>query len=292
MAESKRVSGRQVAPSGTSGRAPAATSTSGRMAPQNSGSGRMPASTSGRAPAAPAPVSRSKMTAASPAPRASGASARISRRDQGDGGGRPIKKKQRGGPELMIAGGVIALLGIVAAVIYVNKSKKINDVESGKREQQELFDNNMKLGFDYYMKAENSGLPYVLGREKDDIINDEQKLASRLFSQFQGDDKVYNVLFERRYKDKKAKEKTDQKFMFPDKNRIERVDRGTEMNKVRVTYGFAENKSIPLVWAEKIIPSEQGDQANLGGKITVLVKATEDNVLRAAKERKPDAPAK
>jgi len=228
------------------------------------------------------------MAPASAAPKAVGISAR-SRRD--DSGKAPKMKKRRGGPELIIAAGIIAVLGIVSAVIFVNKNKKINEVESSIKEHQDIFDTNMKTGYDGYMKAENSGLLYVLGKEKDDIMNDEAKLTSRLFAPFQGDDKVYNVLFERRYKDKKAKEKTDQKFMFPERNRIERIEHGKTVNEVRVTYGFAENKSVNLVWAEKLVNAEKGDQANMGGKITILMKATEDKVFKAAREKKPLDPA-
>jgi hypothetical protein len=302
MADSKRVSGRQI-PSGTSGRAPA-TSTSGRAAAQPSGtsgraaaqpshtsgraapsgvspSGRMTASGSGRgaAASAPAPVSRAKITAAAPR-----ASARTTRRDQAGGVGKPKKTRGVGGA-LMVCFGALGFMGLVAGVIFVTKNSEKKKVENAKNEEQEKYENNIKLGFDYFAKAETAGLLYCMGTDKD--INEKEKMRDKLFAAFKGDDKVYNVLFERRYKDKKAKEKSDQEFLFPERNRIERTEKGEMKNEVRVVYGFADGKTIPLVVGSKNIKPTEGDQANLGGSITIMVKAQEDHIFKTTRDAKP-----
>lgn len=217
------------------------------------------------------------------------ASARSSRRDAGAGIGKP--KKQRGvGGALMVCFGALGFLGLVAGILFVTKSSEKKKVESIKNENLERYESNIKLGFDYFQKAETQGMLYCMGKENEALLGDKAKLREKLFAPFVHDEKIYNVLYERRYKDKKAKEKPDQEFLYPERNRIDRTEKGELKNEIRVVYGFAENKTIPLVVASKTIKPQEGDQANLNGSITVMVKAQEDNIFKTTREHKPQNP--
>jgi len=204
-------------------------------------------------------------------------------------GGVSSKRKVRGvGKELMICFGVIAVLAVAAVVLFfVQRSHNviiIRKIEVLK----EIFERNMKLGFDTYQRAENAGLLFVTG--KDDKATDD-----KLFGAFKSDSKIYNVIFDRIYKDKKNQTKTEQRSMFKDRLRIESIEsKGREENGVSANYGFAEDKTIPIVVAKKFIKPVQGDSANLGGAIMVIAKAESDDVFENAKKPRaaPAAPEK
>ena len=243
----------------------------------------MTASGSGRGAAAPAPspVSRAKITAAAPR-----ASARTTRRDAAAGIVKPKKVRGVGGP-LMMCFGILGFMGLVAGILFVTKSSEKKKVEALKTAEEEKYENNIKLGFEYYQKAETQGLLYCMGKENEALLGDKAKMREKLFAPFVGDDKVYNVLYERRFKDKKAKEKPEQEFLFPERNRIDRTEKGEMKNEIRVVYGFADNKTIPLVVASKNIKPQEGDQANLNGQITIMVKAEEDHIFKTTRDHKP-----
>jgi hypothetical protein len=53
-----------------------------------------------------------------------------------------------------------------------------------------------------------------------------------------------------------------------------------------LTYGFAENRTIPVVIAEKRLRPTDGDAANTGGLIMVIVKAEKDHIFEKAQQAK------
>jgi hypothetical protein len=261
---------------------------SGRMQQQPSASGRMVASASGRS-AAPAPASQSARA------RASVPSGRSARGGAAEQGGKPGKyKKRRGGPELIIAFGVISLLGISAAVLGVMRNKQKADVEGTIKTQQDIFDRNIKLASDSFERADQVGRLYVMGKEPNAVPDAKEldpAVKTKLFGSFQTDSNVYNVIYDWNYKDKKQKVKTRQEFLYPDRVRIEKMDHGKEENGVRFNYGFADGKTTPIIIASKSVKPQEGDQANTGGMITVIVKAEKDNVFEKAMNAKPKEPA-
>jgi hypothetical protein len=196
-------------------------------------------------------------------------------------GGPPIKKKVRGvGKELMVSFGVIGLMAVAALVVYIVVSRSNREKTRWQEEQAKILESNMKLGFDSYQRAENAGLLFVMGK-------DEKAADDKLFGPFRGDDKIYNVLYDRIYKDRRNKPMTEQKAMFADRRTgVGSIEKFKEENGVRVNYGFAENKTIPIVIARKMIKQTPGDNANLGGEITVIVKAATDHIFENAKKPK------
>ena len=320
-AQAPSTSGR-VAPPSTSGRAAPQPAPSARMIiPPTSTSGRAPIpapTASGRAPAVAAPTStsgRNLTPAAAPARPASSkaipapAGRAIPRPGSGATGRRPatspsgrrgaalnrdprnpdkpIKKKVRGGPELLYAAGIIAVLGIIALVLGVMKNGKQKEVETLIHERQQALDDNMKLGKDAYRIAETAGMLYVMGKEegipaeKKDAL--PAKLDEKLFGSLRSDSKIYNVIYERNFKDKKNKEQTDQRALNPNRLTLNSIPEYGEVDHdVKVMYGFAENKTVNVVIASKSIPPEANDAANLGGIITVIVRANPDERFERA----------
>ena len=326
MAESKRISGRQgTAATSTSGRL--SSSTSGRIAAP-SASGRVPAAGSGTVPAAgsgkiPAPGS-ARVPAIAPASIAppARASARVPaagvnrktasskrlapRAGAGPAGANaagtgPKKKKQRGGPELIIIGAIlgVAILGTLVFAMYQNSRVKARD--QGLEAEKKIYEDNIKLGKDAYQIAEESGKLFILGKESGvpEHNNDPlpANLKEKLFGQLGKDSQVYNVIYNRDYKDKHNKPLTDQRVLYMDKLRIDKMAVGEVDNEVDIRYGFAENKTIPVVLATKNIKGDETDAANAGGQITVIVRAKNDakfeNVLhpKAPPPEKADKPA-
>lgn len=271
----KSPSGRMVAVQ--SAQQQVAKSPSGRMVAVQPAQQQVAKSASGRMPA-------QQPAAAAAAPRPASVSSRITRREDGP---RVSKvKRRRKGPELLIAFAVLAVMGVLAGVLYVTRNKQIRDVEQKKAAREETYENNMKLGMDMYMKAEECGVKFVIGKEDESITGDEQKLRAKLFGRFQKDDKIYNVIYDRRYKDKKTKEKNDIKQLFADRTHLETIQaRSKQDHDIRLNYVMAENRTFNCVMASKIIPPAPGDTVNQGGTITIIVKAQDDPTFQSA--RKP-----
>ena len=226
-----------------------------------------------------------------PVPRVSGraappaaASTRSSRRSAvgRPDDGAPVKKKVRGvGKELMICFGILGFMALTAVVLYIVLSGRNKEIIIRVTEQKDIFKRNMKLGFDSYQRAETVGLLYVLGKEP--TATDD-----KLFGPFKSDDKIYNVVYDRVYKDRRNQPKTEQKAMHTDRLRVDSIEKSEEDKDsgVRVKYGLAENKTIPIVIASKMIKGPKDDNANMGGSITVIAKAEADEVFEKAKKPK------
>jgi hypothetical protein len=269
-----------------SGRLPAQQpSGSGRLPVQQpSGSGRLSVQTpSGRLPVQ-TPSGRMPQAMAAPA----AASNRSSRRgsvpvDAAQAPSLSVRKRARGvGKELLICFAVLGFMGVGAVVLGVIRSGQAKKVSVIKDERERIFNDNMKLGFDTYQKAETAGLLWVMG--KDDKATDD-----KLFGLFKNDDKIYNIVYDRNYKDKKNASKMEQKAMVSDRLRIDKVERGKEDNGIRVSYGLADNRTRCIVIASKPIKAQEGDSANLGGMITIIANAEQDDFFLKAKTAKSAA---
>lgn len=216
-------------------------------------------------------------------------------RQSGESGrqGQPIKKKQRGGPELLYAAGIILVLGVTALIIGITKNGERAKNEEIKNAAEKVFHENMDLGKKAFQIANTGGLLFVMGKEEGIPDKKEalpQKLDEKLFGLLRSDPKVYNAIYERNYKDKRNKEQTDQRALYPDKlSMFTMPDVGETDHDVKLMYGFAENKAVPVVIASKNINPEPNDAANLGGQITIIVKAA--NEARFERALKPRAPA-
>jgi hypothetical protein len=225
---------------------------------------------------------------AAPPQRTNSASSRTTRRDDAASGqsGKKYKPKRGYGKELMYIFGFVAVLGVVALLLYVQKKGQQRERDAEIEKRQSIYEANMKLGYDMYEKAKLAGFKYVTGQEDPDIMADDAKLRQKLFSAFEKDDKIYNVVFDRRYKDKKTKEKIDNKYLYPDKTRIETIQAHSKKERdVALSYGMADGRAQDVVIASENLQAKKDDPVNLGGSITVIVKATRDPIFEAA--RKP-----
>lgn len=282
MADSNRVSGRQGA--STSGRQ-AGPSVSGRVAAP-SASGRAPA----QAPA-PAVAQRSASSArvapasarmapqvAAPA-RASGRKANMSAR--GGGVDQPKKKKGKavGGKELLIAFGVIALLAAVVIFKSMSTNSKIKGIEDAKNAKLEAEIKNYEAAEKAVRSAEDKGALLLVGKEEFD--------EAKHFGPFKADPSIYNVIYERTYKDKKGEEKHFHKALHPDKLTFMKTGYGKEEQGVRINYALAENKTVNVVMGVKNIKLPENDTLNVNAMVTVIVKAPmEDARFELAKNAK------
>jgi hypothetical protein len=66
------------------------------------------------------------------------------------------------------------------------------------------------------------------------------------------------------------------------------MQKAKEEGDIHLTYGFGDSaKNVPVIIASKSVKGAEGDTANTGGKITVIVKAENDYNFDAAKNYKP-----
>jgi len=218
---------------------------------------------------APKSVKKSTTSAASAKAKAAAGKMGIEKINTEDARSHGKYGRKKGGPELMIAIGVIAVLGLSSVAIYVSKSGQKREADSIKAKRDEVLESNMKKAEEVYNRASNTGKKFVMGKEAADFD------TVKLFEPFKSDSNVYNVIYDRNYKDRRGKDKTDQKAMYPEKLRLEKMDFSQERIGVRYNYGFAENKTIPIVIGSMLIPGEKDDAANMGGSITIITVAEE-----------------
>jgi hypothetical protein len=230
-------------------------------------------------------MKRTSQAGARPSSRV-GVSTQRSGRAAADGdpkrGGAPVRKKVRGGgKELMIAGGVIGFLAILALVMYSKRSGEETERKKTQAEQEAIFNTNMQAGFRALLRAESVGSQYVVGKEAD-ITPD------KLFGPFRSDDKVYNVIYDRNFKGERQPG-SEQKAMFPERLKLGRMEQHCrEDGGAKCCYGFVDG-TTPVVVATKPYKSAEGDTANLGGLITVIVKADNDRKFENARNPKAKA---
>jgi len=229
-------------------------------------------------------VSAKAIAPAEIAPRASSprvaparGSAKSQRNDRASGG---PKKKTRGGPELIIAAGVIGVLAVACIIFYVMRTNERKQVHGEIEKRDEIEKRNWKKALGAIDKAYAAGQQFVVGKEE--FAPEKHKAP------FSSDADFVNVIYEKNYKDKKAANKTDQKSMDETRLTLYPINKVKDEGEIRMSYGFADSaKNIPVIIASKPVKGTEGDQANLGGKITVVVKAENDFNFDNAKNYKP-----
>lgn len=221
---------------------------------------------------------------------ASSASARGGRTAGGkehgrSGRGGAGKARGAGGKELMIAAGILGLLMLTVVFYYFLRSNQKRDVESKLEQRQEMEKSNWKLAKEKSELADQVGHLWIQGG--DETSEDKLKAA------FASDESVYNVIFERKKKDKRGHE--DSKVVPAKDGRMGSIGSlnfvNDETSGLHMEYAYVEGKTIPVVKAVRNIGAKDGDPLNLGGTITVLVLAKEDEHFKNAKNA-VRAPAK
>jgi len=198
--------------------------------------------------------------------------------------GAGVRKKIRGnGQELLICFGVLAAMGLIALLLYSQRTHEQQDADANKQQQEKIFKDNMQRGFDAYKRAESAGLLYV--------STGEAATDDKLFGPFRNDDRVYNVIYDRIFKTPRVPVMTEQKAMSQDRQRFERMEDFSSQDPVtgvRCCYGFAENKGLSVVVASKMIRPKEGDDVNLPGTITIIVRADNDDKFERARHPKSE----
>ncbi|HEY3320621.1 MAG TPA: hypothetical protein VGP72_09165 [Planctomycetota bacterium] len=180
---------------------------------------------------------------------------------------------------------VVVLLALAVGVTGLVRHAQWLKTKGEIEKQEAIKEANLQRGQDVWRNAEKAGLLYVLGRETPALLEDDAKLRARLFEPFVKDERVYNVIFERRYRDRQRRDQTDAKYLYADRTRIDVLNLvNEERSGVRLQYALADRKNVNCVFATKIIPAPGDDNVNLGGMITVLVRAEEDNRFLLAKK--------
>lgn len=191
---------------------------------------------------------------------------------------------------LIAAGGLLAILAIALTVGYLRSGerKKNEDVVEV---QVRILESNVKLAKDELKKAVDLGTLFSVGKETID-----PKDPSKLFAPFKGNSKIYNVIYNRDYKDKKQTEKHDMFALVddPDHRALKELNKTgiPDEKDLIVKYGLASDKDklIPVVLATKIIHPAKEDLVNTGGKIMVVVLAEEDDFFRKAIQKVIEGP--
>ena len=188
----------------------------------------------------------------------------------GDDRRKSVRPPKTGVPKEFIAAAVIiAILGIGTAVVYSVQTGKKNSIESKIRRQNETHDHNVKLTFDTFQNAFNAGYKWIQGSAKD--LKDDD-----LFGPMKSD-VVYNVIYTRNFKDKKGKDQTEEKVMYPGRTKVKKFKQSDRKDNVDMTRGQTDDDAKTDIYvANKIIPAEAGDNVNQGGSILVIVKTDKE----------------
>lgn len=195
-----------------------------------------------------------------------------------------------GGKELMIAAGVLAVLAggvIFKSMQNSSKQKAVTQAIEAKAEAERM---NYDAAEKVWRLAEEKGHDLLFGKEE---FNE-----AKHFGAFRSDPNVYNVVYERRFKDKKGNEKPQQNALYADKLSLVKTDYGTERDGLRINYALADGKATNVIIAVKNMKIPEGDTLTVSAQLTVIVKApAEDdkfNKARNAQAPEPpkDAPAK
>jgi hypothetical protein len=169
--------------------------------------------------------------------------------------------------ELIIAIGVLTILLVVCGVLYSMRSSERRKAEDEKRQRDELERKNVDLAYQTLLRAESAGAAYVTGKMPE--MKDEG-----LFAPFRSDDRIYNVRYSRRYRDRRGGTRPEQKDLFPERLQFQKSTRviATKDNgAVTIMGGMVDN--APILMASKSYSSDKDDKVNLGGEIMVIVKA-------------------
>lgn len=233
------------------------------------GSGRATARTSGRGEAeSPRPSAR---TSARSSARESGvrASGRTSQRGDAETSGRRSTRRSNKGDGMVIgiALGVIALMVVGAIVVYSNNNSKIRDAKATEERIKKAREDNEAAGLKYMQLALEAGAPYIRGDMPD-------AKEDALFGALRGQPDIYNVIFERSYKDRRNKSQTEQKKMNGNTS-YNQTCQDWKKEDITIHTGTSSDGQA-LVVSKRQVAAKEGDKANLGGWVIVMVKGIKE----------------
>ena len=159
---------------------------------------------------------------------------------------------------------VIVLLIAVCAALYVSKTRErirtgiVDDLERREKAESEA------RAYEYAMKAHVAGANFVTGRDLN--VTDDQ-----LFAPFRGDDKVYNVVYTRNYRER-GQSRFVQKMLDKNRRSIQEAGTGFVRESVQIKKGAAEG-TVRVMTARRTYASDPADKVNEGGEILVVVYA-------------------
>lgn len=147
-------------------------------------------------------------------------------------------------------------------------------------------DENFSAAEKLLKRAEETGIKLLRGEVDFD--------AAKHLNPFVLDNTVYNVVYERYYKDAKGNERIQQHALFSERLRILKIDHGIERDGARMNYAFAgAEKEKNIVIASKQILPPAGDTVNLSAIIHVMVFAVcADDRFDKARNLRTPAPVK
>jgi hypothetical protein len=148
------------------------------------------------------------------------------------------------------------------------KERQDAEAQAYKREVQRLKatrERNVTRACRAWRKAFQVGRDFVTGKAPDAKPDD-------LLAPFRGKKDIWNVIYDRQYKDKRNKQACQQVALDKSRLRLMRYSASIEKDGISMYYGMAEEHTLPIMLAEKFIKPEAGDKKNLGGKITVIVR--------------------
>lgn len=189
-----------------------------------------------------------------------------------------------GGKELLIAaGGIAVLAGVVMFLAFRNSSKQkaVTQAIAAKEEAERA---NYAAAEEAFRRAEEKGHDLLFGKEE---FNE-----AKHFGSFKSDPKIYNVIYERRFKDKKGNEKPTQHAMYPDKLSLMKTEYSMERDGLRMNYALADGKATNVIIAAKNMKPPEGDTLTVSAQLTVIVRAAvDDDKFNKARNAEAPAPA-
>lgn len=181
--------------------------------------------------------------------------------------GKPRRGGKGGGTELAIGLGVLTLLIVVCVVLYVQRNQEKRDFDNEVRQSNRAKEENIDNAMAAFRQAEGVGMAFVTSKN-------EKATEDELFAPFRSNENVYNVVYNRQFKDKKRAVQTDQHALH--KERLTSVGIGGTLatkEGVSINMGKAEGNSIDIVIARKGYLPDKDDKSNNGGEILVIIKA-------------------
>lgn len=166
-----------------------------------------------------------------------------------------------------IALGVIALMVVGAIVVYSNNNAKIRDAKATEERMKKAREDNEATGLKYMQAALEAGAPYIRGEAP-------EAKEETLFGSLRGQPDVYNVIFERSYKDRRNKSQTEQKKMNGNTS-YNQTSQDWKKEDITMHTGTSSDGQ-PLVVSKRQVAAKEGDKANLGGWVIVMVKGIKE----------------
>jgi hypothetical protein len=159
---------------------------------------------------------------------------------------------------------VIVLLVAVCAALYVARTRERIRIDHGDEIDRQAKVESEGRAYEYAMKAHVAGANFVTGRDLN--VTDDQ-----LFAPFRGDDKVYNVVYTRNYRER-GQSRFVQRMLDKNRRSLREAGTGIVRESVQIKKGAAEGADCVMT-ARRTYASDPADKVNEGGEILVVVYA-------------------